>query len=60
MTHKDKMFKSPVLLLVLPMLALGACGIKPNAVDAPSAAGGSFPHTYPDPATDPGKERPPE
>lgn len=36
------------------MAVLSGCGIKPSAVDPPKGVTtDSFPHTYPDPATDP-------
>lgn len=50
------------LLYLMPLcawllLSLSACGKKPNQVDPPPGAGNSgFPHTYPDPATDPEPE----
>ena len=41
-------------LLSLVMIALGACGIKPDQVDPPEEVqSGEFPRTYPATETDP-------
>ncbi len=42
------------VILCTALLALSACGIKPPYVEPPAGAKhDTFPHTYPDPSTDP-------
>ena len=48
-----RMINARFFLTALLALSLGGCRVKPKAVDAPSASGRDFPHTYPSPATDP-------
>jgi hypothetical protein len=46
-----------LLLLAFGLfLAVSGCGKKPGHVDPPPGATGTFPRTYPDPATDPGPQ----
>ena len=41
-------------LLLMTVLALSACGVKPGHVDPPAGKeADTFPRTYPSPATDP-------
>ncbi len=40
-------------LIIALCLCLGACGIKPESLDAPEGAETGFPHTYPAENTDP-------
>lgn len=48
------MFRKTMVIAVMT-LALAGCGIKPDFVQAPpgSPEPDEFPHTYPDPSTDP-------
>lgn len=47
----------PLVALSL-LLALSACGVKPNELDPPPGVKkDSFPKTYPDPANDPKPEK---
>jgi len=49
------------LTLALALAAVGGCGIKPGKLaPPPSAQQDTFPRVYPDPATDPKPERPPQ
>ncbi|MGH1455198.1 MAG: hypothetical protein ACRBDI_00285 [Alphaproteobacteria bacterium] len=42
------------VLLIAGLFGLSACGIKPAGVEPPHGAEhDKFPHTYPDPRTDP-------
>jgi hypothetical protein len=47
------MKKTLLLALVCTGLSLGACGVKPDELKPPGGEETGFPHTYPDPATDP-------
>ncbi|MCB9988944.1 MAG: hypothetical protein H6868_06370 [Rhodospirillales bacterium] len=43
--------------LFLSTMLLGACGIKPNSLDAPPGVeNDTYPRTYPDVSTDPSPE----
>lgn len=59
--YKEALMRLTVLFLcALAALALPGCGIKPQKVDPPpSVKADKFPHTYPNPATDPQPERKP-
>lgn len=50
-----------VVSLMLAMVLLTGCGVKPSAVDPPAGtekgAKDPFPKTYPDPSTDPDPHR---
>ena len=42
------------LVMISPIIVLGACGIKPDQVDPPEEVqSGEFPRTYPATETDP-------
>ncbi len=41
------------IILLLGVLALGGCGVKPGSVEPPPGGENAFPRTYPDTATDP-------
>lgn len=51
---RKAMFRKTMVIAVMTMMLAG-CGIKPDFVQAPpgSPEPDEFPHTYPDPSTDP-------